>query len=157
MSPPRRGRKAARPAPGGPPRPRAAPGGSRRGRGATDSPAAVFDVVRDVLDHELQDVDGVPCGVVDDVMLDGGTGKPLRLVALLVGPGGWLPRLPKSVGWVLQRFIGANHVRVPWSAVTHVGERIQLASTAADLGLGKTDRRIGALVARIPGGRRAPE
>jgi sporulation protein YlmC with PRC-barrel domain len=113
--------------------------------------------VRELLDHELVDSEGVPCGVVDDVMLDGGPGAPLRVVALIVGPGGWLPRLPSWVGGLLRHVVHATHVRVPWSAVAHVGERIELASTASELGLGVADRRIGRILARIPGGLHAPE
>jgi len=143
VSPPRRGRR----------QPRATP----RDEHAHDRPAAKFDVVRDILDHELLDADGVPCGVVDDVMLDGGPGAPFRVVALIVGPGGWLPRLPALVGGLLRHVVAAKHVRVPWSAVAHVGERIELAQRASELGLGAADRRVGRLLAHIPGARHAPE
>jgi sporulation protein YlmC with PRC-barrel domain len=143
MTAPRRGRKKAR--------------ATSRAEHADDRPAAKFDVVRDILDHELLDADGVPCGVVDDVMLDGEPGAPLRVVALIVGPGGWLPRLPSLVGGLLRHVVAAKHVRVPWSAVAHVGERIELAQRASELGLGVADRRIGRVLARIPGASHAPE
>ena len=140
-------------------------GASKRATGATDAsarrasarPAARFQAVRDLLDHELVDTDGLPCGVVDDVVLDGDAAAPLRVVALLVGTGAWLPRLPGWVAWLVPRALRAGPVRVAWSAVAHVGERIQLADSASALGLGKSDRRIGRWVARIPGGLRAPE
>jgi len=128
--------------------------GSRRGEAR---PAARFQAVRDLLDHELIDADGVPCGVVDDVVLDGDAGAPLRVVALLVGTGAWLPRLPGWVAWLIPRALRAGPVRVAWSAVAHAGERIKLADSASALGLGRTDRRIGRWIARIPGGLRAPE
>jgi len=35
------------------------------------STGSSFDVMRDLLDHELQDCDGVACGMVDDVELEG--------------------------------------------------------------------------------------
>ena len=128
----------------------------RRGR-ATDSAAAQFNVVRELLDHELIDAQGLPCGVVDDVMLDGAPGRPLHVVALLVGPGAWLRRLPAWAGWLARRVAGTAQVRVPWSAIAHVGERIELSGRASELGLGGADRRVGRWIARIPGGRRAPE
>jgi hypothetical protein len=116
-----------------------------------------FDVVRQVLDHELIDADGLPCGMVDDVVLEGAPGEPLRIIALLAGPGAWLPRLPRFAERLLARMFGRQRVRIPWNAVAHVGERIELAMPAAALGLGGTDRRVGRLIARIPGAGHASE
>ena len=42
----------------------------------------VFDIALELLDHEVVDADGVPCGIVDDVELAGEPGEPLRAVAL---------------------------------------------------------------------------
>jgi sporulation protein YlmC with PRC-barrel domain len=119
--------------------------------------ASDFDVVRQVLDHELIDAEGMPCGMVDDVVLEGEPGAPLRVVELLCGPGAWMPRAPRLLSALVGRVAGRGYVRVPWSAVAHVGERIRLASTAQALGLGRVDRRVGRWVARIPGGSHAPE
>jgi len=43
-----------------------------------------FDLARDLLDHELVDVDEVPCGRVDDIELEH-TSHGLAIAALLVG------------------------------------------------------------------------
>ena len=55
-----------------------------------------LDLVRDVLDHEVVDADGVPCGIVDDVELEGRAGSTLRVRALLLGVEVWSDRLPTS-------------------------------------------------------------
>jgi sporulation protein YlmC with PRC-barrel domain len=116
-----------------------------------------FDVVREVLDHELIDSDGMPCGMVDEVLLDGEPGKPLLVVALLVGPGAWAPRLPGWLEAMAVRVFGRKRVRVPWSAVARLNERIELSVPGSKLGLGVVDRRLGRWLARLPGGAYAPD
>ena len=116
-----------------------------------------FDVVRQVLDHALVDAEGLPCGMVDDVVLEGGVGDELRIVALIVGPGAALRRLPRVARWLFAKVAGRDRVRVPWEAIAHIGERIELAAPAAELGLGRVDRRLGAWIARVPGGSRGSE
>jgi sporulation protein YlmC with PRC-barrel domain len=115
------------------------------------------DAVGEILDHEVVDAAGMPCGMVDDVVLDGHPGAPLTIVALLVGPGAWLPRAMWPVRIVAGLVVGRQRVRVPWSAVVSVHERIVLEHQAAHYGLGRVDRRVGRWVARIPGATRAPE
>ena len=109
-----------------------------------------LDAVADVLDHELVDADGLPCGMVDDVVLEGQPGASLAIVGLLVGPGAWLPRTMPPLRFFAQLMFGRERVRVPWSAVRSVGERIVLEQRAAHYGLGRTDRRLGRWIARIP-------
>jgi sporulation protein YlmC with PRC-barrel domain len=110
-----------------------------------------FDLVRDVLDHEIVDVSGVPCGMVDDVELAGEPGKELEIVALLVGPGVWQRRLPRQLAKLAARVFGGGEHRVEWKRVAHIGERIGLDRAAADVGLGAPDRRWSRRIARIPG------
>jgi len=113
------------------------------------------DLVRQVLDHVVVDADDWPCGVVDDLELAGGPGEGLRVVALLVGPGAWVPRLPALLARLLPRIAGTGCQRVPWSEVAVVGEYIRLRSRAPALGLGNADRRLAVRVARLPGGERS--
>lgn len=113
------------------------------------------DLCRQVLDHAVLDADDWPCGVVDDLELEGGVGTPLRVTALLVGPGAWAPRLPALFARLLPRIVGTRCVRVPWSEVCVVGEHIRLRSRAAELGLGTLDRKLGLRIARLPGAERS--
>lgn len=109
------------------------------------------DLYRQVLDHAVLDVDEMLCGVVDDLEVEGDVGGPLRVTALLVGPGAWVPRLPALLRAVLPRFVGVRCVCVPWSEVCVVGEHVRLRSRAAELGLGTADRKVGLRLARVPG------
>lgn len=113
------------------------------------------DLVRQVLDHVVLDADDWPCGVVDDLELAGGPEEGLRVVALLVGPGAWTPRLPALMSKLLPRIVSTRFTRVPWHEVAVVGEYVRLRSRAAGLGLGSVDRRLGLVVARLPGGERS--
>ena len=112
------------------------------------------DLCRQVLDHAVLDADDWLCGVVDDLELEGGVGEPLRVTALLVGPGAWVPRLPALLARLLPKVVGARCTRVPWSEVAVVGEHIRLRSRAASLGLATTDRRLALLIGRLPGSER---
>ena len=113
-----------------------------------------LDLCRQVLDHVLVDPDDMPCGTVDDVELAGGEGVPLRVEALLVGPGAWGPRLPALFSRLARACCGTRITRVPWTEVAEVGEHIRLKSRGAVLGLGITDREVGLRIAKIPGSER---
>jgi len=109
-----------------------------------------FDLVRDVLDHAIVDSSGLPCGMVDDVELDCEPGRPLRVVALLVGPGAWERRLPRWSAFLARKVFGATAVKVPWSRVAKIAEKIELDATAPELGLGAMDRHFAIWIARLP-------
>lgn len=110
-----------------------------------------LDIVRKVLDHEVVDVNDVPCGVVDDVELEGGPGGELKVTALLVGVGAWAGRLPWVFGAAAKKVFGGQRTRVPWGEVWIVGERIKLKSPASEVNLGGADRRASGIVEKLPG------
>ena len=97
--------------------------------------------VRDVLDHEIVDAHQTPCGMVDDIEVELVPGRGLRPMALLVGPGAWQRRLPSWMARVARMIAGDSIVRVPWSAIAHIDERVALRGTADEWGLGEADRR----------------
>jgi sporulation protein YlmC with PRC-barrel domain len=108
-----------------------------------------LDLLREVLDHEIVDSDGVSCGMVDDIELSNSAGGPV-VKALLVGPGAWLPRVPAMLRWFAGWMFGHEVSRVPWNEVAHVAETIQLKSKASTLQLGRLDRRVGTWLSHIP-------
>lgn len=110
-----------------------------------------LDLMREVLDHEVVDVNGVSCGMVDDIELDAAQGRAPGAASLVVGPRAWSARTPALLSWLVRLVVRAPVVRVPWSAVEHVTETIELRVTAESLGLGKADRRVGRWLSRIPG------
>ena len=110
-----------------------------------------LDIVRQVLDHEVVDSNNVPCGMVDDLEVEGGPGEGLRVTALLVGAGAWTRRLPSAFEGPAARLLGTRQTRVPWSEVESVTERVKLRSEAEDLGLGRADRKASKLLEGVPG------
>src|SRR5205085_10842372 len=78
---------------------------------------ARLELLERVVDHEIVDSNGVPCGMVDDLELDGQPGAPLKVTFLLVGPGAWSARLPRLLGAIARRFSGDRIVRV---SVVHI-------------------------------------
>ena len=114
----------------------------------------VFDIALELLDHQVVDAAGVPCGIVDDVELAGKPGEPLRAVALLIGPGTVADRLIWPFNALVRRVAGGSQVRVAWSEVRAIAERITLRGSAQSHGLGDVERRCARVIARIPGSSR---
>jgi hypothetical protein len=109
-----------------------------------------FDLMRDLLDHELVDCDGTACGMVDDVEL-APTGKnegALEIVALWSGVGAWTPRLPAFARIAIRAIAGARRRRIDFGEVEAISEVIRLKSSAASLRLGVADRKAGRWLAR---------
>jgi hypothetical protein len=113
--------------------------------------AKYFDLVGQVLDHDLIDADDYPCGKADDVEIEGDPGKTLRVKAILVGPGAWLPRLPRFLAPIGKKLFGSKIVRVPWEEVEQIAPKIKLKSTASALGLGVADRKAARLMSKLIG------
>ncbi len=110
-----------------------------------------LDIVRQVLDHEVVDSNNVPCGMVDDLLVEGGPGEGLRVTALLVGTGAWAERLPSLSGRAAKFLFGGRRVRVPWEEVWVITERVKLKSRASELGLGVADRKASRWIKWLPG------
>jgi hypothetical protein len=111
-----------------------------------------------LLDRQMIDVDGVPVSTVDDVELTGvefgqaiDHDAPSRISALLVGAavitrlfGGSIPR--------------SRWDRIPWDDVTRLGIVIELGTHGDDLDATWLERWFrDRIIAKIPGGRHAPE
>jgi sporulation protein YlmC with PRC-barrel domain len=106
-------------------------------------------VLSEIRDLEIFDSEGVLCGIADDLEFDGQPGGPLRINALLVGPGAYRGRLPGWLTWIVWRVAGKGVVRVPWPRVAHITSRITLDRSAAELGLARVEARLRPLIARI--------
>jgi sporulation protein YlmC with PRC-barrel domain len=108
---------------------------------------AAYDLMRDLLDHELVDSDGVSCGMVDDVEID----VHGHVTALLSGGRVWTQRLPALLRVLLPSLGATGRTRIPFEQIDEISEVIRLKSRATELGLGIDDRRAGRLLARIAG------
>jgi sporulation protein YlmC with PRC-barrel domain len=106
-------------------------------------------LVSGVRDLQIEDSDGINCGIVDDIELEGKPGGPLKVKALIVGPGGYTKRLPRWAMAVVRLIAGDSVVRVPWSEVEKVTSRVHLASPAAKLGLNRAEGKAERLLPPI--------
>lgn len=114
----------------------------------------VLEVVKEVLDHQLLDRDGRRCGNVDDLELEGAPGRPLRVAAVISGPGAWRARTPRGLlllVWPLERLFGRGTTRIDWERVSDVGAAVELDVVAREVGLGAGDDRAERWVRRLPG------
>ena len=111
-----------------------------------------------VLDRQMIDRDGVPVSTVDDVEIAGvEVGEAVdhstvpTVSALLVGAA----VLPRIFGGRMPR---SRWDRIPWDDVTRLDTTVELGVRADDLDATWLERWFrDRVVARIPGGRHAPE
>ena len=98
-------------------------------------------LVSELRDLQIEDSNGINCGIVDDIEFEGTAGGPLGVKALIVGPGGYTKRLP---GWwmaIVRLIAGDGVVRIPWSEVESVESMVRLKKPAAKLGLNRAEGR----------------
>jgi sporulation protein YlmC with PRC-barrel domain len=112
------------------------------------TPDRRIKLVGELLDLPLLDSEGVYCGIVDDVELEGGAGKALKLKALLVGPGAYAGRLPRWAMWLVKKVAGDRVIRVPMEQVRSIGSAVNLEQPGRDLGLQKSEAHVGKWIPR---------
>lgn len=111
-----------------------------------------------LLDRQMIDPDGVPVSTVDDVELSGvKLGEPIdhdsppTVTSILVGAA----VLPRIFGGRVPR---SRRDAIPWDRVARLGTVLELRDHADDLDATWLERWVrDRIVARIPGGRHAPE
>lgn len=108
-----------------------------------------LDLVRQVLDKQIVDANQIPCGKVDDLEIEG-KGK-LKITALLVGNGVASKRLPEVATFISQKIFGKRIVKIPWSEVSIVSDKITLKSPAGELNLDERQGWIFNFISKLPG------
>jgi len=112
------------------------------------SEAVEVDIALGILDHQLVDSEGVNCGKVDDLEVQGlDRGSP-EVTEIIVGGNAWRSR--GLLGKLAARLSG-NAVHLPWSEVESVSSVVKLKRPAAELRLGRGDVRWERLVGKAPG------
>ena len=112
------------------------------------SEAVEVDIALGILDHQLVDSEGVNCGKVDDLEVQGlDRGSP-EVTEIIVGGNAWRSR--GLLGRLAARLSG-NAVHLPWSEVESVSSVVKLKRPAAELRLGRGDVRWERLVGKAPG------
>jgi hypothetical protein len=113
---------------------------------------AVLDAQLHLLDRQIVDREGVPIATVDDLELDGvEAGQTPRIGALLSGAALWT----RTFGGHPRR----HHLeQEPWQEIAEVGVVIRMSRSAADYEASwPEDWAREQVIARIPGGRHAPD
>jgi sporulation protein YlmC with PRC-barrel domain len=104
-------------------------------------PAGSVKLVAALRDLQIVDRDECNCGIVDDIELEGRPGGPLKVAALVVGPGAYSARLPgwamRLVGWIA----GREAVKVPWARVESIDSVVRLNVTAGEARLARGEGR----------------
>jgi sporulation protein YlmC with PRC-barrel domain len=112
------------------------------------TPDSPIKLVSELLDLPLVDSEGLYCGIVDDVELTGGPGKPLKLKALLVGAGAYSGRLPHWALRLVKAIAGDELIRVPMDQVRTITTVVHLECPGRDLGLHKSETAVGKWIPR---------
>jgi len=105
-------------------------------------------LVSQLLDLPILDKDDRWCGIVDDVELEGGPGKPTLVAALLVGPGAYSGRMPNFAYRIVRAIAGNRIVRVPPSEIAEIRSAVKLKCTAEKVGLHRTEDKVRAWIPR---------
>jgi sporulation protein YlmC with PRC-barrel domain len=105
------------------------------------NPGGPIKLVSELLDLPLVDSEGSYCGIVDDVDFSGTPGKPLKVKAVLAGPGAYAGRMPRWMMALVRTVAGDRVTRVPFDRIETIGATVRLTATADQLGLGKGDDR----------------
>ena len=114
-------------------------------------PDSNLKLVGELRDLQIVDVTGRRCGIVDDVELAGRAGAPLKLKALLVGPGTYLNRLPRWISVLLVPLLPRRVVRVPWIGVKRITAVVELKQAGASYGLAHYEAALERWLSRVPG------
>jgi sporulation protein YlmC with PRC-barrel domain len=112
------------------------------------TPDSAIKLVSELLDLPILDQEGKYCAIVDDVELEGAPGKPLKLKALLVGPGAYAGRMPRWAMPVVKWIAGDRLTRVPMDKVKTINSAVHLECPGRDLGLHQTETAVGKWIPR---------
>ena len=112
-------------------------------------PSGRLKLVSGLRDLQIVDSDDLHCGIVDDIELEGKPGGPLKVKALIVGPGGYTKRLPRWWMAIVRLIAGDGVVRVKWSEIETIGSVVRLKAPAAKLGLSRAEGRARKLLPPI--------
>lgn len=105
-------------------------------------------IVSQLLDLPIVDKDERSCGIVDDIELAGSPGKPMRVEALLVGPGAYEGRMPKWMYWLVRIIAGDRMARIPASQVAEIGSVVKLKLRGEELGLHQAEDKAAGWIPR---------
>jgi hypothetical protein len=101
-----------------------------------------IDLAYRLLDLDLVDSEGVRCGKVDDLVIDGAPGELAYVAAIRTGPTALVARFPVRLRPLAKRLFRGESTDVPSSAIDDFDATVELTETAKKLGLGEGDRKL---------------
>jgi sporulation protein YlmC with PRC-barrel domain len=117
-----------------------------------------MELVRDLLDKQLVDRNGINTGRVDGIVVELREGLAPRLVALEAGPAVLAyrvgPRMGRWVTWLVRRFSrtrDAGRCRIPWSKITSVDLDVAIDIDVDETPLLAWQRWVARRMERLPG------
>ena len=117
-------------------------------------------LVRDLLDKQLVDREGLRMGKVDGVVIHPRRGRPPRVAAIESGAAVLGARIHPAIGRRIERLLarltgrGEEPVRVPLEKILHRGLQIQVDVDARRTSALAVERWIAErIIGRIPGGK----
>jgi hypothetical protein len=114
------------------------------------TPDSALRLLSEVRDVQIVDCNGVHCGIVDNIELGGTPGGKMQILALLVGPGAYVGRVPNWLINIVSLFVGRRIKKIPWSAVAHIADVIELSVTGDTFGLTEGDKKARKYLPKVP-------
>jgi sporulation protein YlmC with PRC-barrel domain len=121
----------------------------------------MLSLVQDLLDRQLLDRKGTPCGNVDDIEFDwtGEIGDPPVVTNIISSPAALGPRIGTFLGrWMVSAWHRLHPaedpepIRIPYARVSKLDYAVHLDVTNEELGLDRSERWAReAVISRIPG------
>jgi sporulation protein YlmC with PRC-barrel domain len=102
-----------------------------------------IDLAYRLLDLDLVDSEGIRCGKVDDVVIDGEPGGSAYVAAIRTGIGALGDRFTPKLRSVGRRVFRGDRTDIPSRYVEDFDSVMSLNTTAEDLGLASGDRMLG--------------
>jgi hypothetical protein len=105
-----------------------------------------IDLAYRLLDLDLVDSEGIRCGKVDDLVLEGEPGTAAYVAAIRTGSGALADRLSPRWRRLARRIFHRGTTDIPSSAVEDFDACVRLNVTAKELGIATGDPRLAQLV-----------
>jgi hypothetical protein len=104
-----------------------------------------IDLAYRLLDLDLVDSEGIRCGKVDDLVIEGEPGEPAYVVAIRTGIGALPARFMPRLRGMARRIFRGKTTDIGSRQVEEFDSAVHLNETAENLGLASGDRWLAGL------------
>jgi len=107
-----------------------------------------------LLDCQIMDKNGVRCGKVDDIAIEGKPGQKLIATNIIVGVGNWHKRKRDIFSRLFVWFIPHTTPRqLPLAKIKRVDPLIELICSKEEIYISSLEKKITSVLSHIPGGK----